>query len=136
MRLSTNFVRGVCGLLLVASATAVAQESAWTDDDIRAEVQAALNFAAIARLAVSEKYISTGKWPESNDAAGVTVLPTRFTSAMSVGKAGIITITFDSSTAIAGKSIVLTPSAEADGAIRWACRSPDIDGQHLPEQCR
>ena len=76
-------------------------------------VKTGLNAAMFAKLAVSEKFVETGQWPESNAAAGFK--ESEGTTSVIVGSGGLITITFKDPLELAGKSIVLTPSSADEG---------------------
>ena len=95
------------------------------------EVKAGLNAAAAARLAVSEKYLQDGAWPESNEAAGFTT-PDGTAADISIGKAGVVTVALRST----GGAIVLTPSSAEPGAIRWSCKATGVPTEALPPYCK
>lgn len=102
---------------------------------IRTQVKDGLDYTAAARVSVSEIYIDKGGWPSSNDAVG---LPTPFTSGaftLSVAAGGIITVIYTEPHYLAGKSLVLTPSAE-DRRVNWSCKSADIEDKYLPQMCQ
>jgi len=111
-------------LLLVLAALA-APAFAATIPDAKA-IQAALNAAAPAKLAVAEAYSSTGHWVASNDEAGIAA-PTG-AATVTIGEAGVITIVFD------GPIITLTPSAD-HGQVRWSCSTTGLPRASIPAGC-
>jgi type II secretory pathway pseudopilin PulG len=111
-------------LLLVLAALA-APAFAATIPDAKG-IQAALNAAAPAKLAVAETYSRTGHWVASNDEAGFAT-PTG-AATITIGQAGVITIAFD------GPIITLTPTADHD-QVRWACSTTGLPTASIPAGC-
>lgn len=89
-------------------------------------IQAALNAAAPAKLAVAETYSRTGHWVASNDEAGLTT-PTG-AATVTIGQAGVITIAFD------GPIITLTPTAD-QALVRWTCTTTGLPAASIPAGC-
>lgn len=92
-------------------------------------VKAGLNAAAMARLSVSEAFIKTGKWAESNAAAGYEA-PSGGPASVNVGPGGVITVDFG------GPSITLTPSDGGKGQVDWSCKGTGLAADVLPQECR
>ena len=120
--------------MLAAASIGVALP-AQAGQELASDVQAGLSAAAAARLAVSEQYMQNGTWPESNEAAGFTV-PDGATADIAIGKAGVVTVTYRSPAALAGSSIVLTPSSTEPGAINWKCSAKGVPNAALPPHCK
>jgi hypothetical protein len=122
-----------------------AQEVAPTDADAAqaqldslaaSRVREAPMLAAAAKMAVAEYYRAEGSWPESNAQLGVDE-PTPQVP-ITIGKAGVITIRFDEPAVLGGKSIVLTPRAEASGDwvnVLWDCTPVDIPAALRATNC-
>lgn len=125
-------VSAICTLVLAFGNSA---HAAATEDPLAAGVRAGLNAAAAAKLAVTEQYIQTGQWPGSNDAAGF-VAPVGNPADIVIGQGGVITVTYRAPAAIAGKSVVLTPSVPEPGTVNWACRAVGVPAAALPAHCR
>ena len=107
--------------------------------EVSAQVREGLNLSAGAKAAVTEFRMSEGRFPLSNNEAGISdadLIVGRFVSSVAV-RDGDITVTYGkaSSPAIKGKTLVLTPSADR-GSVGWNCGSSDIAEQYLPAACR
>lgn len=92
-----------------------------------AEIKAALDAAASAKLAVAETHARTGHWVGSNDEAGVASPNSPGT--VSIGTGGVISIVFD------GPVITLTPSADRD-VVRWTCTTTGLAASAVPAGCK
>ena len=92
-----------------------------------ADIKAALDAAAPAKLAVAETHTRTGHWVGSNDEAGFTSPQSAGT--VSIGTGGVITIVFD------GPVITLTPSADHD-MVRWTCATTGLAASAVPAGCK
>ena len=117
---------------VLADATPVTANQAST---LQNTVMSGLNFAASAKLAVSETYLMTGQWPESNEAIGFHT-PADSPATITVGKQGIVTVTYTKPDALSGKSLVLTPSAGGKGIINWSCKTAGVPVKYLPVHCQ
>lgn len=102
---------------------------------LKAQVLKGLDMAAYAKLSVSERYLSDGKWPNNNDEAKVaSVIDTDFT--IKVGNNGIVTITYHDPVELAGKTIAITPSVVDKSTISWECKGVDVSTEYLPKKCQ
>jgi hypothetical protein len=131
---SGSFVVAVMCLGIVgaaSSASAVDGESG----SMQAAVMAGLNAAAMAKLSVAEKRVSSGQWVESNEAAGY-VPASDAPADVSVGRAGVITVMYTRPADLAGASIVLTPSAGDRGVVKWSCAGSGVPAEALPNGCK
>lgn len=107
------------------------------DETFAAEVTEALNKAAMVKLAVSEIYLAANNvWPNSNEESGYRD-PENTARTITVGNGGVITIRFKTPEGMAGKSLVLSPTADAVAdTVSWKCGSSDIDKKYLPSTCK
>lgn len=124
-------------ILISATGYAVASDNSANvpAKSIKEQVAVGLDMAAYAKLSVSEIYMAHGKWPNNNDEAkAAPVIDTDFT--IKVGSNGVVTIVYLVPAALAGKSIVMTPSSFEKGTVNWDCKSPDIAVEFLPKRCR
>ena len=92
-----------------------------------ADIKAALDAAAPAKLAVAETHAKTGHWLGSNDEAGYT--SPKGAGTVTIGTGGVITIVFD------GPVITLTPSADQD-VVRWTCSTTGLAASAIPTGCQ
>ncbi len=118
---------GMLALTLFASAVGYAGSTGNLDTRqvkaIRDQVTVGLDMAAYAKLSVSEMYISTGKWPNNNDEAkALPIFDTEFE--VVVGNGGVIIVTYLIPAQIAGKTLMLTPSAGEKGTVNWYAKVP------------
>ena len=118
----------LCGCVLAGSVLAVNSDAA--------TVLEALNLAMPAKLSVSEQFVKNGKWVEDNAAAGLEQESSGPIS-INVSSGGLITVTFNSPTDLAGKAIVLTPSDGGHGQVNWTCKASDaFPTGALPKECQ
>jgi hypothetical protein len=94
------------------------------EQDKRRLAADALNRAAMFKVALSEHYVSAGKWPADARQAGLAP-PKSFAggavSRIDVGANGAVIVTLDESLA-AGAKIRLRPDADPEsGVIDWHC---------------
>lgn len=108
---------------------------AYQDYTIRAKVSEGLNLAAAPKLAVSEFQQSNGAFPANAASAGYDGAATTIVRSIGIA-AGVITITYDSPTEIAGDTITLTPATTAAGPITWSCRAGTLEPKYTPSSCR
>jgi hypothetical protein len=128
-------LRNVVVCLIALSCTGMAFAASAAADPLAQDVRAGLNAAAMAKLAVSEHYIQHGAWPGTNEAAGVST-PSNAAADVAIGQGGVVTVTYRTPAALAGKSIVMTPSAPDAGTVNWTCRATGIPADALPAHCR
>ena len=120
---------------------------AYKDYTVRTKVAECINGAAVPKLAVSEYYESMdGSWPPDVNAAslgtnaGVSQFCDGFTGYSN--STGAFSIDVDEAAAGASGSTIqptLTPSANAQGGVDWACSSGGTaaaDVKYLPASCR
>jgi type IV pilus assembly protein PilA len=119
---------------------------AYQDYSTRSKVAEGLALAGVAKLAVSETFNSTGKYPTIDPANASYGLPTaseiRGTYVSSISAAastGIISIeykTIATGKVDSGDTILLTPSTSLSGAIQWTCGGNDVAAKYVPANCR
>jgi type IV pilus assembly protein PilA len=108
---------------------------AYRDYTVRTKVGEGIQLAAAAKQAVTETYMSTNTYPTTNAEAGLnSVIAGEYTSAVTVGANGVITVTYKSNAGISGGSITLTPT-DSTGSVEWNCAST-IAAKYVPSECR
>jgi len=110
---------------------------AYQDYTIRAQVTELMGLADGAKTSVAEYYQSTGNQPADNTAAGYGGATGKYTASVAIA-AGVITATAGGSanSAISGKTITLTPAADATaGTLVWSCAGT-VDAKYRPSSCR
>lgn len=107
----------------------------YRDYTVRARVMEGINLSSQAQTAVNESVTANDSFPESQGATGyVTPKPTENVSSVTIGKNGIITITY---TEAAGNGTILfTPSISADGRVSWDCKEGSLASKYRPTVCR
>lgn len=93
-------------------------------------------FASTMKMAVAEHYRAVGAWPESNAELGMAEATPQMPATL--GKGGVITIRLEEPELLAGKSIMLTPRAEASGDwvnVLWDCAAVDIPPELRSQDC-
>lgn len=112
---------------------------------IRAQVTEGMSLATGAKAAVWDFYSNTGRYPPSNESAGLPSNPSsiagKYVQSVTVAS-GKITATFnnaDANAAIHGKTLVLSPNSGGD-TIVWTCNPAGtanaVDPKYLPSSCR
>jgi type IV pilus assembly protein PilA len=109
---------------------------------IRAQVSEGMVLATGAKAAVWDFVSNAGRYPPSNESAGLAdpaSITGKYVSSVNV-TAGKITVTFggqaNADMQVSGKNtVVLSPSATA-GTIQWACTPSTVDPKYLPTSCR
>ncbi|WP_133127996.1 pilin [Legionella nagasakiensis] len=112
---------------------------AYQDYTLRARVTEGLNLAAAAKLAVAETAISNGALPANQAATGYPGLTAATPNVTSITIAGdgtaAITITY-AAAGIAGNTLILTPTLQANGEVTWICTGGDLNDRYRPANCR
>lgn len=144
-------------VLAVLAILATMAVPSYLDRIVRAQVEAALPLADIAKRGIAAVWSATQEMPADNAAAGVPVadkIVSNYVSVVTVSD-GVIHLTFGNraSKAIAGKVVSLRPAVVDDAPvvpIAWVCASAeapekmtvmgqdrtDIDPIYLPSECR
>jgi type IV pilus assembly protein PilA len=109
------------------------------DEDKRRLARAALDRAAMFKVALSEYYMSNGHWPASAQEAGLGA-PGSFAGAavarIDVGANGVVVVTLNDRL-VRGATVRLTPEITSSGLVDWHCSVPgnDVLRRYLPA-CR
>jgi type IV pilus assembly protein PilA len=110
---------------------------------IRGQVTEGTVLATGPKAAIWDFYSDTGRFPPSNESAGLpgpTSITGSYIAQVDVTN-GKITATFggDANTAItaSGKNtLVLSPWTQGGGSILWTCTPSTVDPKYLPSSCR
>lgn len=127
----------VVAIIGILAAIAIPMYQQYT---IRTQVTEGLNLSSGARVAVSDFYMNTGRWPSDNSAAGLAI-PTEivgdFTAQVAVAD-NVINIQYGNTAHadISGQTVTLT-GVDNNGSIGWNCASAGvIQDKNLPGACR
>lgn len=123
-------------ILSILGVLTVVAIPAYQDYIIKARVTEGVQFATVAKIAISESIIENKILPK-NQGATYYVSPSATENVANIsiedGTANII-ITY---TAVAGGgTIIFTPTIENDGGISWACNGGSVEAKHRPTICR
>jgi len=120
---------------------------AYQDYTVRSKVTEGLNLAAASKLAVTETWAANGKFPTSNQEAGLPDADTikgKYVQSVTVSNPGIITIIYGTTTGkmggkppMDGAKVTLTPSDVNAGSLTWKCAIDSADkNKYVPAECR
>lgn len=127
------FVFIAIALIGILAAIAIPQYQEYVTRGRMAEAVATGRRAADS---VGDYYTLNQRLPDSLAEAGFNApLPTSVSGLGVNSQNGTITITL-ASTPLAGKSLLLVPSLDANRKVIWTCMSKDIQDRHLPALCR
>ena len=110
---------------------------AYQDYTKRARVSEGLSLAGGAKTSVTEYYSSNNEFPDNNTKAGLAdanKITGNAVKSVEVGKAGVITVTFNTKVND-GSTVVLTPTP-ASGSVTWGCAGGSLDKKWRPSECR
>ena len=96
---------------------------AYQDYTIRAQVTEGLNLASDLKVAVAENYASTGAWPLTNLAVGVTALKSgKYVGSVAIAT-GTINITYglQANANLNNAILSLRPMISANSDVIWVC---------------
>lgn len=127
-------------LVFVIGVLAAIAIPAYQDYTIRAQVSEGLNLSGSAKAAVQEYYLDIGSFPDNNQMAGLSQpaeITGNYVSSVAV-IGGVVTVTYgnQSHEVLNGKTLLMSPAIQQDGALTWGCRSEAIEPKHLPAACR
>lgn len=144
-------------VIAVISILALMAIPSYIDRIVKAQINASLPLADIAKKPIAELWTATQTLPADNAAAGLPIadkIVSNYVSALTV-QDGVINITFGNraNNAIAGKTLSLRPAVVEDTPVvpvSWVCgraEAPDkttlkgvdrtdIDNLYLPLECR
>lgn len=104
----------------------------------RQYVNEGINLASMAKVSVTEYYMSMGVYPNDNKQAGLAA-PSDIrgdgVDSVSVSEGGVITIRFNHLVG-ENKTLTLTPSSSGNGPVVWNCTSDGLPAETLPPHCR
>ena len=142
-------------VIAILGILAVIALPAYQDYTARAQVSEAITLMEGQKSAVVEYYADKGKWPNSNEAAGIadkSIIKGKYVEQVEVGGNGVITATMknaDVNNEIKGKTVSLTPTATTattatsgatgNGSFTWTCTTGATNGvatKFLPSSCR
>jgi type IV pilus assembly protein PilA len=115
---------------------------------IRTQVSEGLSLAGGLQTGEIEYYSNYGKWPATNQSAGVagpaSIVGSYVTNVTTGAGNGIITVTFGNKAnqAIAGANnkLVLSPYSKDGGSFAWSCNpagsAAAVSSKYLPASCR
>jgi type IV pilus assembly protein PilA len=129
----------VVAIIAILAAIAI---PAYQDYLIRAQVTEGSVLAGGAKAAVWDFVSNTGRFPPSNQSAGMATnssIKGSYVSSVDVNN-GVIKVLFNgpkANTKIRNASLymVLSPITHA-GSIEWSCKPSTVDGKYLPTVCR
>lgn len=108
---------------------------AYQDYAGRARVTEGLSMGDAAKLAVSESTISNNVLPATQAETGyITPAATANVANITIGAAGVITITFTA--IVGGGTLTLEPTLTANGDITWDCTGGTLTNIYRPAICR
>ena len=119
---------------------------AYQDYTIRAQVSEGLSLADGAKTAMAEYYNNYGRFPSTNQSAGLSPAASisgNYVSGVNVATTkGQITVTYSGpkvNSAINNDTLVLSASTAGGGSVAWTCKagsSNGVPGKYLPSSCR
>ena len=108
---------------------------AYQDYIKRARVMDGLHLATMAKLAVTEATMVTGKLPNSQDETGYqSPAANDNVELISIGAGGVITIAY--SAAVGKGELILAPTLETHGDLTWTCKNGSLPVKYRPANCR
>lgn len=127
----------VVAIIAILASLAVPQ---YKDYLIRTQASEGLVVAAGAKSAVWEFVHNTGRFPKSNESAGLpsaASLSGKYVSSVALQDTGVILIAFtrpDANVALQTATITLSP-LDNTGSIGWTCKAT-LANRYLPSACR
>lgn len=127
----------VVAIIAILAAIAI---PAYQDYVTRSQVSEAVNLVSGVKTAVAEVRDSTGTFPATSVAAGVSATITgKYTASVTVGAAGAITVTMrgtaPTNPGIHNATIIFVPTLNG-GSYIWTCSTGDMLDKFLPSACR
>ena len=106
---------------------------AYKDYTVRAKVTEMILAASSGKTEVAEFFQTNGTLPAAASLI-LTTSPTTYV-ASTIQSLGVITVTGQGETAIAGQTITLTPTSVGNGVLTWAC-SGTVATNYRPASCK
>lgn len=110
---------------------------AYQDYTVRGRISEVMILGSAMKATVTENIANNGGVIAAGACKGVTNLaaPTANTASSTCTDAtGVVAVT--ATAAAKGVVITLTPTANADGTIAWACTTPAANYKYVPAECR
>lgn len=111
---------------------------AYQDYTVRTKVSEGLNLAGGAKSRVEETRIALGRYPLNHTSYGLAApasISGNNVAQVEVTAGGIIVVTYTNDTAIASRTLSMTPSVRG-GSIRWTCTGGNVVAKYRPANCR
>ena len=111
---------------------------AYQDYTIRAQVSEGFQLVWGIQSAIIDNYANTGSFGVDNTTLGFTVVgATGKYITNVVNNNGVITLTYGNqvNNTIVGKTLTLSASVDADGAIKWTCNNGTLPKKYVPTSC-
>lgn len=129
----------VVAIIAILAAIAI---PAYQDYLVRVQVSEGMNLSGGAKAAIWEFMSTKGRYPPSNESAGMarnSSIGGSFVSSVDVQN-GVIKVLFNTTKANnhirgSGSFLVLSPISSA-GSIAWSCSPSTLAEQYLPTSCR
>jgi type IV pilus assembly protein PilA len=128
----------VVAIIAILAAIAI---PAYQDYLIRAQVTEGMSLASGAKAAVWDFVSNTGRFPGSNESAGLatsTSITGDYVSSVDLAPAGKITVAFstpEANSSIKASTLVISAITQA-GSITWTCNGGTVADKYLPGTCR
>ena len=128
----------VVAIIAILAAIAI---PAYQDYLVRAQVSEGMVLATGAKAAEWDFVSNTGRFPTSNQSAGLaspTSIVGNYVSGLDLAPAGKITVAYNGPKAnqsIRTSTLVLSAITQA-GSITWSCNSGTVSDKYLPTSCR
>jgi type IV pilus assembly protein PilA len=128
----------VVAIIAILAAIAI---PAYQDYLIRTQVSEGMVLATGAKAAEWDFVSNTGRFPRSNESAGLaknTSIVGEYVSSVDLRPAGKITVAFlgpRANQSIRNSTLVISATTQA-GSITWSCNSGTVPDKYLPTTCR
>ncbi len=112
---------------------------AYQDYTIRAKMSEPLALLGEGKTSVSEYYITNGRLPVDEDAAGIrTNIDTDIVASLNYTNTGILTITLATgiNANVDGQTFQLSLIDTSSGSPEWVCVPGTLEPKYLPANCR
>ena len=107
---------------------------AYSDYTKRTNVSEGLSLAGGVKTAIIEFQASTGRFPSSLEALGLSTILGNAVSTLTISAGGLMTITYND-TVEGGSTIFVRPTV-VGSSYQWACSEGDVRDAWRPANCR
>ena len=126
-------------VVAVVSILAMIAIPAYLDCAIRAQISEGIEMFAPVKKGVTEAYAANGgRWPSSNEAAGLPLsasYQTKYVQSISVAGSGTVVVTFGIPDLGADNTIIYVPN-DRSGSVDWECTLGTVLPRYRPPVCR